>query len=128
MSPVAVRSLDTAAPGFEADFQRVLHWSAETDAAIEGRVASILDDVRTRGDAAVLEYTARFDGLSAESVAVLEIGREVLKAAFDEITPAHRAALEAAAERVRRYHALQLDPKYQLARDGVGRTRGSNAG
>ena len=50
------------APDFEAEFQRVLHWSAETDAAIEQRVAEILADVRQRGDAAVLEYTARFDG------------------------------------------------------------------
>ena len=49
---------------FEADFKARLHWSAETDAAIEQRVADILADVQRRGDAAVLEYTARFDGLT----------------------------------------------------------------
>jgi len=106
---VAIRRLDTAAAGFEADFARVLHWSAETDAAIESRVAEIVADVQARGDAAVLEYTARFDGVNAASVAGLEIGAAELHAALDAITPAQRRALEAAAARVRSYHQRQLD-------------------
>ena len=106
---LALRRLSTADAHFEAEFQRVLHWSAETDAAIEQRVAAILDGVRTRGDAAVLEYTARFDGLSAASVAALEIGQDELQAALLRITPAQRQALQAAAERVRRYHERQLE-------------------
>jgi histidinol dehydrogenase len=104
-----LRTLSTADAGFEADFRRVLHWSAETDAAIEGRVAQIIDDVRVRGDAAVLELTARFDGLQAAGVAALEISADDLRAALDRITPAQRAALEQAAERVRAYHQRQLD-------------------
>jgi histidinol dehydrogenase len=102
-----LRQLDTRDTDFEAQFQRVLHWSAETDAAIETRVAEILADVRNRGDAAVLDYTARFDGLQADSLAALELTREELKAAFDAITPAQRSALEAAAARVRSYHERQ---------------------
>ena len=105
---LALRRLCTAEPGFEADFQRVLHWSAETDAAIEERVAAIVQDVRVRGDAAVLEYTARFDGLAATSVAALELGRDELQAALLRITPAQRQALQAAADRVRSYHERQL--------------------
>ena len=105
---LALRRLCTAEPGFEADFQRVLHWSAETDAAIEERVAAIVQDVRVRGDAAVLEYTARFDGLAATSVAALELGRDELQAALLRITPAQRQALRAAADRVRSYHERQL--------------------
>ncbi len=54
-------------PTSKPAFQPRLHWSAETDAAIEQRVADILADVRTRGDAAVLEYTNRFDGLQART-------------------------------------------------------------
>jgi hypothetical protein len=104
-----LRGLATSDAGFEAEFQRVLHWSAETDAAIEGRVAQIIDDVRTRGDAAVLELTARFDGLQADSMAALEIGADELRAALGRITPAQRAALEQAAARVRDYHQRQLD-------------------
>jgi histidinol dehydrogenase len=106
---VAMRRLSTADAEFEAGFRRVLHWSAETDAAIEARVAAILADVRERGDAAVLEYTQRFDGFAAASVAALEIPRHELLAALDAIPAAQRAALEAAAERVRDYHARQLE-------------------
>ncbi|MDN3922415.1 histidinol dehydrogenase [Roseateles violae] len=102
-----IRQLSTTAPDFEAEFQRVLHWSAETDSAIEQRVAEILADVRQRGDAAVLEYTARFDHLQATTLGELELTREELKAAFEAITPAQRAALEAAAARVRSYHERQ---------------------
>jgi histidinol dehydrogenase len=104
-----LRQLNTAAADFEAEFQRVLHWSAETDAAIETRVAEILADVRVRGDAAVLEYTARFDQLPAASLSALELTRDELKAAFDAISPAQRQALTAAAARVRSYHERQLE-------------------
>ncbi|WP_140635691.1 histidinol dehydrogenase [Methylibium rhizosphaerae] len=108
-SPVNIRQLQTSAPGFDAEFQRVLHWSAEEDHAIEERVKAILADVKARGDAAVLEYTARFDALEAASVAALELSRDELKAAFEAITPAQRSALEAAAARVRAYHERQLE-------------------
>ena len=106
---VAIRQLQTTAADFEAEFQRVLHWSAETDAAIETRVAEILADVKQRGDAAVLAFTARFDQLDAPDMQALELSREELKAAFDAITPAQRESLTAAAERVRSYHERQLD-------------------
>ncbi len=106
--PVNIRCLSTAQDGFEAEFQRVLHWSAETDAAIETRVAEIVADVRARGDAAVLELTARYDGVQADSVAALEITPAELRAALDAITPAQRSALQAAADRVRSYHQRQL--------------------
>ena len=104
-----LRQLSTADAGFEAGFQRLLHWSAETDAAIEGRVAQIIADVRERGDAALLELTARFDGLQAPSMAALEIGPDELRAALGRITPAQRAALEQAAARVRSYHERQRE-------------------
>ncbi len=106
---VAIRELSTCAADFDAQLQRVLHWSAQADAAIEARVAEIVSDVRARGDAAVLEYTLRFDGLAAESVAALEIGQAELRAALNAITPAQRSALEVAAGRIRSYHERQLD-------------------
>jgi len=99
--------LNTADAGFEAAFAARLHWSADTDAAIEQRVADILADVQQRGDAAVLDYTQRFDGLSAASMAELELTQAELKAAFDAIPAAQREALEAAARRVRSYHEAQ---------------------
>jgi histidinol dehydrogenase len=109
MPPIAIRQLATTAADFEAKFKQVLHWSADTDSAIEERVASILADVQQRGDAAVLEYTQRFDGLQADSVAALEIPQAELQAALKAITTEQRDALSAAAERVRSYHERQLD-------------------
>ncbi|GAB4396743.1 MAG: histidinol dehydrogenase [Rhodoferax sp.] len=99
--------LSTASADFEAQFSARLHWSAETDEAIEQRVADILADVRARGDAALLDYTARFDGLSAQRVADLELSQAELKAALDALPAAQRQALQAAAARVRRYHEAQ---------------------
>ena len=99
--------LSTANSQFEAEFTARLHWAADTDAAIEQRVAEILADVKVRGDAAVLEYTARFDGLASASMQVLELTQAELKAAFDAIPDAQRSALQAAAARVRSYHEAQ---------------------
>jgi len=104
-----LRQLDTASADFETEFARLRHWSADADLAIEDRVAAILADVQARGDAAVLEYTARFDGVQAASLGDLELTRHELRAAFDAITPAQRHALEAAAARVRSYHERQLE-------------------
>ena len=109
MANVNIRQLSTSAADFETEFQRVRHWSAETDSAIEQRVAEILADVRQRGDAAVLDFTARFDGLSAPSVAALELTRDELQHAFETIPEAQRSALQAAAQRVRSYHQRQLE-------------------
>ncbi len=99
--------LSTTSPTFEADFKARLHWSADTDAAIEQRVADILADVQKRGDAAVLEYTERFDGLKVDNMAALELTQTELKAAFDGLPADQRDALQAAAARVRSYHEAQ---------------------
>ena len=103
----ATARISTASSTFEAEFQARLHWSAATDAAIEQRVADILADVQERGDVAVLEYTARFDGLDAASMNALELTQAELKAAFETIPAAQRDALQAAAQRVRAYHEAQ---------------------
>jgi len=99
--------LSTAQADFETLFQQRLHWSADTDAAIEQRVADILADVKARGDAAVLEYTARFDGLQADSMAALELTQAELKAAFEGLPQVQQQALQDAAARVRSYHEAQ---------------------
>jgi len=109
MSRVAVWRLDTAEGDFQDALSRLLHWPDDTDAEIEQRVAGILADVRARGDAAVLEYTARFDGVKAASMAELELGPHDLRSALDAITPAQRKALESAAGRIRSFHERQLE-------------------
>jgi histidinol dehydrogenase len=119
---IALRQLDSSDPGFEAALQRVLQWSAETDQAIEAQVGAILDDVKMRGDAAVLEYTRRFDALEAPSVGALEVSQADLHAALAAIPSPQRRALEVAAERVRDFHARQLEAcgRSWSYRDGDG--------
>jgi len=92
---------------FEKQFAKRRHWSDETDASVEQAVEAIVADVKARGDAAVLEYTNRFDRLDAKTVSELEHGREDFKAAFDALPAAQRVALEAAATRVRKFHEAQ---------------------
>jgi histidinol dehydrogenase len=104
-----IRVLATTAANFDVEFQHVLHWSAEQDHAIEERVTSILADVQSRGDAAVLEYTKRFDGVDAADMSALELSKAELKAALDSIPAAQRQALDAAARRIRSYHERQLE-------------------
>ncbi|RZL43006.1 MAG: histidinol dehydrogenase [Variovorax sp.] len=106
-SKAAPVRLSTASATFEADFKARLHWSAEADAAIEERVAAILADVRDRGDAAVLDYTARFDRLDATDMRALELTADELRAAFESLPAEQREALEFAARRVRQFHEAQ---------------------
>ncbi|MFN8820818.1 MAG: histidinol dehydrogenase [Betaproteobacteria bacterium] len=102
-----VRILGTAQADFEAQFARLLAVDTAVDKDIERRADAIVDDVRSRGDAALLEYTNRFDRMSAPSVAALEISQAQMQAAFDGLPQAQRAALNAAAGRVRAFHQRQ---------------------
>jgi histidinol dehydrogenase len=107
-SGLRLRRLRTSDPEFASQLRQVLAYSAEVDAEVESSVASILADVRSRGDAAVLEYTRRFDGVDAGSMASLEIGAGALRAARDGLPAAQRSALENAALRIRSFHERQL--------------------
>jgi histidinol dehydrogenase len=104
-----VRRLDTARPEFEPQFAALNAVELATDPAIEQAVESILSDVRARGDAALLDYTRRFDRVSAASVAELEITPAAMRAAFDGLPAEQRAALEAAAARIRAFHERQFE-------------------
>ena len=99
--------ISSASSTFDAELQARLHWSADTNAAIEQRVVGILADVQARGDAALLDYTARFDGLEVASMSALELTQAELKLAFETLPAAQRDALVAAAQRVREYHDAQ---------------------
>ncbi|HXF44905.1 MAG TPA: histidinol dehydrogenase, partial [Burkholderiaceae bacterium] len=110
----AIRRLDTRAAEFDSAFARLLAVELATDAAIERAVEDVLLDVRERGDAALLEYTHRFDRVDATSVAKLAISPAEMRAAFDALPAEDRAALAAAASRIRAFHERQL----QLVRAG----------
>ncbi|SMC27085.1 histidinol dehydrogenase [Andreprevotia lacus DSM 23236] len=102
-----IRRLDSRSPDFQSQLSALLAFETSQDPQVDLRVAAILADVKTRGDAAVIEYTNRFDGTSAESMADLELTQEELKAAYERLPAEQRDALTAAAERVRRYHERQ---------------------
>ena len=104
---IKIRKLDSSTVGFQKALRAVLAFEASEDDAIERAVAQILADVKARGDAAVLDYTNRFDRLNATNVAALELPLSELEAALESLEPKRRAALEAAAARVRAYHEKQ---------------------
>ncbi|MGN6388024.1 MAG: histidinol dehydrogenase [Burkholderiaceae bacterium] len=116
---INIRRLDSAAPDFRARLAGVLAFEASEDAAIDQAAARILADVKARGDAAVLDCTRRFDHVQADSVAAFEIGAADLRAALDGLPDARRAALQAAADRVRAYHERQ---KAECGSDGFSYT------
>jgi histidinol dehydrogenase len=99
--------LSTAEAGFDEALRARLQWSAETDAGVENAVTTILADVQQRGDAAVLEYTNRFDATGASSMQELELPASEMEAAFQSLPAKQRDALQQAAARVRSYHEAQ---------------------
>jgi histidinol dehydrogenase len=112
---IQIRKLDSTSADFDAQLRAVLAFEAGEDAAIDQAAAGILAQVKARGDAAVLEYTSRFDRLSAANVAGLEIKRDELQAALNSLPAGRRAALQTAADRVRAYHERQ---KKECGSDG----------
>jgi histidinol dehydrogenase len=104
---ITLRRFDSSQADFQQQLSALLAFEASTDEAIEKAVAQILADVKARGDDAVLEYTNRFDRLSANSVAALEISKTEMQQALEQLPPARRAALQSAADRVRSYHERQ---------------------
>jgi histidinol dehydrogenase len=103
-----IRTLDTSSTQFEAQFGELVAPATAFDPEIERQTTAIVEDVRRRGDAALLEYTERFDSVSAQSVAQLEIPASDLRAAFDALAPEAAEALQAAAARIRAFHQRQL--------------------
>ncbi|MCG6951458.1 MAG: histidinol dehydrogenase [Betaproteobacteria bacterium] len=110
-----MRRLRARDPGFEAAIEGLTRYEAAQDDAVESAARDIIAAVRARGDAALLEYTARFDRLEAASVAELELGPDALAAALDAIAPDEANALRAAAERIRRFHERQRAESWQYA-------------
>ncbi|BBP00167.1 histidinol dehydrogenase [Sulfuriferula nivalis] len=103
-----IKKLDTLTAEFQSELDRLLAFESEQDTAIERTVEDILRHVRHEGDAAVLEYTKRFDRLDVATMAELELPVERLQSALDNLPADQRTALEAAAQRVRSYHEHQV--------------------
>ena len=102
-----MRRFSSTDADFDARLAALLAFESAQDPQVDATVAAILADVKTRGDAAVLEYTQRFDRLSAKTLGELEIPKRELDAALKALPAAQRDALAAAAERVREFHEKQ---------------------
>lgn len=102
-----IQRLSTSAADFDRRLAALTALEASQDEAVERAVASIVADVRARGDAAVLEYTRRFDRVDARSMSELEIGADALQRALAGLQPKLKEALTQAAARIRRYHERQ---------------------
>ncbi len=102
-----MRQLNTTDLSFEADLKALLSLSEEDLSAIELTVSKILRDVQARGDQAVIELTQQFDRLQVTKLADLEISRQDMQHAFEQLPSAQKEALEAAAGRVKLYHERQ---------------------
>jgi len=112
-----ITRLDSGDSDFQSKLDALLAWESVSDTAVFNTVNDILNDVRSRGDAAVLEYTQKFDRLEVSTMAELTMGAERLKQAYDSIEVNQREALERAAQRVRDYHLKQKMESWSYTED-----------
>jgi histidinol dehydrogenase len=107
-----IRKLSSRSAGFNVELDKLLAFEEIADEKLEATVAGILADVRKRGDAAVLEYTRKFDRLPLANAAAMELSRDELLVAFEGLPSEQRNALEQAAQRVTDYHKKQVQASW----------------
>ena len=102
-----MKHLNTQSPDFQAELKALLAFETAQDPKIDQIVADICADVQKRGDAALIEYTNRFDGTTAQTIENLTLSQADLQAAFERLPANVQSALKTAAERVESYHQRQ---------------------
>ncbi len=112
-----INRLDTGSSNFWPQLKELLAWDNVSDDSVQSTVKQILTDVRRNGDQAVIEYTNKFDRMSAEDMSVLTISTERLQQALDGLLDDQRQVLEESAERVRRYHDKQKMESWTYTED-----------
>ena len=117
------RRLASTDAGFDAALETLLAFELSQDPEVDSAVDSILEAVRARGDAALLEFTQRFDRWTPASAGDLAVPLEAARAALDRVPRAEREALESALDRIRRFHERQRQPSWQVD-DGDGAVLG----
>ncbi len=114
---MSITRLDTTADDFWPKLEKMLAWEGVSDDAVNDIVKEIIQAIRERGDAALVEYTNRFDRMSVAGMGELEIPVDRLRQALDGLPADQRTALELAAERVRRYHQRQVQESWSYRED-----------
>ncbi len=114
---MSIARLDSGDADFEARLEQLLAWDSVSDEAVLATVNEVLTELRRRGDAALLEYCSRFDGLDVDSAAKLEMPLARLEQAYASIDAAERDALEQAAARIRAYAERQKLESWEYTED-----------
>lgn len=104
---IQIKRFNSTDPDFNSDLDKLLAFENAQDDAVDVTVANILADIRSRKDAALIEYTNRFDRLTIQSAKDLELTQDQLQHSLATLPDAERTALQQAAERVRSYHEKQ---------------------
>ncbi len=107
-----IRRLSANAEGFREELDRLLAWETVSNEEVNNIVKEVVENVRTKGDEALLDYTARFDRMQLNSGAELEISKDRLQAALERIPADQREALQISADRVRAYHEKQIQESW----------------
>ncbi|TXR52178.1 histidinol dehydrogenase [Reinekea thalattae] len=113
MTSVAMKYLKLGESGFDQSLSDMLSWESVSNADMQKLVADIIHHVRTEGDQALIEYSAKFDSYPVDSMAALTVSAEDIEAAFNRLDEAKQDALKVAAERVEKYHSKQLSESWQ---------------
>jgi histidinol dehydrogenase len=110
-----IRRLNSVSANFSADLNDLLSWESVSDPSVAQTVATIISDVRSKGDAAVIEYTNRFDRRDLTSIDELKISSDELARALASIPAVQLEALNVAAKRVQDYHQHQRQESWQFS-------------
>jgi histidinol dehydrogenase len=117
VSKLTINRLTSADADFLSSLDKLIAWDMVSNSDVESAVAQILTQVRTRGDAALIEYSNRFDRRDCQSISEFCLGSEQLQEALESIDSVTREALETAAARIRDYHNHQLQESWQYQED-----------
>lgn len=109
-----IQRLNSLDSNFKAELTLLTAWDDQLDARVHEVVKEVLHAVKTKGDAALLEYTLKFDGLDVAQASELEIPKARLLAALENLPADQRKALEISAQRVRDYHERQIQPSWDF--------------
>ena len=112
-----IRTLSTDDREFDSQLDELLAWESVSDADVQQVVARVIADVRSRGDAALLEYTSRFDGWEPEGMAGMEVATSRLEQAWDGLPQEKKTALQHAADRIRSYAERQKMESWSYTED-----------
>lgn len=114
MGKLNISELDAGQADFQQRLDKLLAWDEVSDQTVLETVNEVIAAIRSRGDEALLQYTARFDGLDVSQVAELKLDSSRLQQALAQVTAEQRQALELAAERIRNYHEHQKQSSWQF--------------